>query len=74
MVCEELKYRGIRHTTVLNITASVLSFSLVTASEPCVFGPYSITDVYAQDEVQITFTPLYVTYSVRRDSVSELAN
>ncbi|KDR21606.1 Arrestin domain-containing protein 2 [Zootermopsis nevadensis] len=43
-------------------------------SEPCVFGPYSITDVYGQDGVQITFTPLYATYSVRRDRVLELDN
>jgi hypothetical protein len=50
-------------------------FLFVTASpitEPCIFGPYSITDVHAKDQVQITFTPLYVTYSARRGSISEL--
>lgn len=45
---------------------------LVTASpstEPCIFGPYSITDEYAQNQVQISFTPLYVTYPATRNSV-----
>jgi hypothetical protein len=47
---------------------------LVTASpspEPCIFGPYSITDEYAQNQVQISFTPLYITYSAKQNSVLE---
>jgi hypothetical protein len=47
---------------------------LVTVSptiEPCIFGPYSITDEHAQNRVQISFTPFYVTYSAKRNSVLE---
>ena len=47
---------------------------LVTASpstEPCIFGPHSITDEHAQNRVQISFTPLYVIYSAKRNSVLE---
>lgn len=52
---------------------SIVTF-LVTASpstEPCIFGPYSITDDHAQNQVQISFTPLYVIYSATRSSVLE---
>lgn len=47
---------------------------LVTAApstEPCIFGPYSITDEHAQNRVQVSFTPLYVTYSATGNSVLE---
>lgn len=74
IVCEDRKYTEEQHTTILSINSSVLSFYLITASpitEPCVFGPYSIADVYTQDEVQITFTPLYVTYFTKRECVLE---
>lgn len=52
---------------------SIIIF-LVTASpsnEPCIFGPYSITDERAQNQVQISFTTLYITYSATGNSVLE---
>jgi len=41
------------------------------STEPCIFGPYSITDERAQNRVQISFTPLYVTYSATGNGVLE---
>ncbi|XP_069688564.1 arrestin domain-containing protein 17-like [Periplaneta americana] len=40
---------------------------LAPTAEPCIFGPYSIKDPQEEGNVEISFSPLYVTYSARAD-------